>query len=86
MFEDGQVANATLADYLLPGIQDVPAPSMTLLEGGPDAEIHGLGEASLPPVMAAIANAVARATGVQLARPPVTPEAVLRGLREGADA
>jgi CO/xanthine dehydrogenase Mo-binding subunit len=85
LFDDGQVANATLADYLLPAIRDVPRPTITLLEGSEGAEIHGLGEAALPPVMPAIANAVARATGVQLRRTPLTPEAVLRGLREGFD-
>jgi CO/xanthine dehydrogenase Mo-binding subunit len=84
LFDDGQVANATLADYLLPAIRDVPSPTITLLEGAPGAEIHGLGEAALPPVMPAIANAVARATGVQVRRTPLSPEVVLRGLREGS--
>lgn len=80
-FDSGQLANASLADYMVAAAPDVPAPTITLLEGGPDAEIHGAGEAALPPVMPAIANAIARATGVQLLAAPVTAEGVLRGLR-----
>ena len=86
IFDAGQVTNGSLAEYMLPGMHDLPDPTMTILEGELGAEIHGLGEAALPPVMPAIANAVARATGVQLVRPPITAEAVLRGLRQGAGA
>ena len=43
------------------------------------AEVHGLGETALPPVPAAIANAVA-SLGVHVTALPLTPEAVLEAI------
>jgi CO/xanthine dehydrogenase Mo-binding subunit len=87
VFDGGQLSNGSLADYQIAAIRDLPAEmSFSILETDGPAEIHGLGEACLPPVMPAIANAVARATGVRLTSLPVTPEVVLRGLREQARA
>ena len=56
--------------------------SLNVLERPDPPEIHGLGEAALPPVMPAIANAVFDATGVRITDLPITPEKVLRGLAE----
>jgi CO/xanthine dehydrogenase Mo-binding subunit len=83
IFDGGQLTNGSLADYLIASARDLPA-RMTamILEDAEPHEVHGMGEACLPPVMPAIANAVARATGLALTRLPVTPELVLRGLRE----
>ena len=53
-----------------------------LLEHHESGEVHGIGETSVPPVMPAIGNAVYRATGVRIKDLPITPEKVLRGLRE----
>ena len=83
VFDGGQLANASLADYLVAGLRDLPRETTsTILEDDDPHEIHGMGEAALPPVMPAIANAVARATGVDVRTLPLTPESVLRGLRE----
>jgi CO/xanthine dehydrogenase Mo-binding subunit len=83
IFDGGQLANGTLADYLIPSVRDLPREmSRTILEDQEPHEIHGLGEAAMPPVTPAIGNAVARATGIRLTSLPITPEAVLRGLRE----
>jgi CO/xanthine dehydrogenase Mo-binding subunit len=87
LFDGGQLANATLADYLVPSIRDLPANlTTTILEDEDPHEIHGLGEAAHPPVMPAIANAVARATGIHLRTLPITPEAVLRAVRAAEEA
>jgi CO/xanthine dehydrogenase Mo-binding subunit len=84
-FDGGQLANGSLADYLIPSIRDLPADATrTILEDAEPHEIHGLGEAALPPVGPAIGNAVARATGIRLTTLPITPEIILRGLRSQA--
>jgi CO/xanthine dehydrogenase Mo-binding subunit len=41
-------------------------------------EIHGVGETLLPPVMAAIGNAIYNAVGVRIKDLPITPEKILK--------
>jgi CO/xanthine dehydrogenase Mo-binding subunit len=79
VFDGGQLQNANLGEYMLPSFPDVPEIGVTLLEGGDS--IYGLGETALPPVAPAVGNAVYRATGVRVRDLPITPEKVLRGLR-----
>ena len=84
--EDGQLTTGTFVDYGLPTaaftppidteIVEVPAP-----EGPYGAK--GVGEAPVVAAAAAVANAIAAATGgVRLRRLPMTPERVWRALRE----
>jgi CO/xanthine dehydrogenase Mo-binding subunit len=83
VFDGGQLQNGNLGDYMIPSLQDLPdGLSVSVLEHHEANEIHGLGETSLPPVMPAVGNAVARATGVRIQDLPITPEKVLRGLHE----
>ena len=42
----------------------------------------GMGEASLLPTAAAIANAIYDAIGVQIKELPITPEKILKALKE----
>jgi CO/xanthine dehydrogenase Mo-binding subunit len=82
IYDHGQLQNGNLGDYMIASIKDMPAHlDLTILEHPQPAEIHGIGETSLPPVMPAIGNAVYRATGVRITDLPITPEKVLRGLR-----
>lgn len=82
VFDRGQLQNATLADYMLTSIEDMPRElRVHVLEDPERGEIHGIGETSLPPVMAAIGNAVYQATGVRVKELPIMPEKILRGLR-----
>lgn len=82
VFDDGQLVNGSLADYMIASIQDLPRElDLQILEDPSDGEVHGLGETSLPPVMAAVGNALYRATGVRITDLPLTPEKVLRALR-----
>jgi CO/xanthine dehydrogenase Mo-binding subunit len=83
VFDGGQLQNGNLGDYMIPSLGDLPRSlSVSVLEHHEANEIHGLGETSLPPVMPAVGNAVARATGVRIQDLPITPEKVLRGLHE----
>ena len=73
---DGQIANANLSDYNLPAAGDLPARFTHELIERDGAEAHGLGETVLPPVPAAIGNALA-SLGIDLHELPMTPERVL---------
>jgi CO/xanthine dehydrogenase Mo-binding subunit len=83
VFDNGQLVNANMGDYLIPSIQDLPRTLSTIAleEPRPDAEMHGLGETTLPPVPPAIANALQAAAGVALRELPISPERVLTQLR-----
>jgi CO/xanthine dehydrogenase Mo-binding subunit len=84
LFDNGQLQNGNLADYMIPSLEDLPRLSLSVLEHPTSKEIHGIGETALPAVMPAVANAIARATGVRVTNLPITPEKILRGLREQA--
>jgi CO/xanthine dehydrogenase Mo-binding subunit len=82
--DGGQVTNASLADYKIPGIGDIPPIENVLV----DAEQHtgpfgakGLGESGTFGVSPAIANAIHDAVGVRITELPITAEAVFRALR-----
>jgi len=84
--DGGQVTNASLADYKIPGIMDVPP---VMANEAIDAYQHngpfgakGAGESATMCLSPAIANAIDDAVGVRLMELPLTPEAVLRALRE----
>ena len=85
VLEDGKVANASLGDYKLPTIRDVPRLETVLVESGGGLAPHGakaIGEFANNNPPAAIANAVADAVGVRLFEIPVTAEKVFRGLKD----
>jgi len=85
VFDGGQLQNGNLADYMIASAEDMPRElTVSVLENPASREIHGVGETSLPAVMPAIANAIARATGVRITDLPVTPEKILRGLAANA--
>ncbi len=77
-FADGQVTNANLSDYNIPAAADIPDMTYDLLERE-GAEIHGLGETALPPVPAAIGNAL-YSLGIHVTELPMSAEAVLEAI------
>ena len=81
--DGGQVTNASLADYKIPGIGDVPPMENELVateqHSGPFGA-KGLGETGTFGVSPAIANAIHDAVGVRITELPITAEAVLRAL------
>ena len=80
---DGQVANANLSDYEIPAFADLPGELSHDLIEREGAEIHGLGETALPPVPAAIGNALG-SLGVHVTELPMTPETVLAAIDQRA--
>jgi CO/xanthine dehydrogenase Mo-binding subunit len=78
-FADGQVANANFSDYNVPAAADLPLRMTHDLIERDGAEVHGLGETALPPVPAAIGNAL-HSLGLNVTDLPITPEAVLEAV------
>ncbi|WP_416954376.1 xanthine dehydrogenase family protein molybdopterin-binding subunit [Nocardioides sp. T5] len=83
VYTDGQLVNGSLADYMVPTMEDLPTDrSFDLVEDPERGEPHGLGEPALPPIAPAMSNAVYRATGVRVTSLPLTSERVYRALQE----
>ncbi|HEY6777871.1 MAG TPA: xanthine dehydrogenase family protein molybdopterin-binding subunit [Thermoleophilaceae bacterium] len=82
---DGQITNANLSDYNVPAAGDLPRRLTHDLIERDDAEPHGLGETALPPVPAAIGNALA-SLGLELTELPMTAERVLEAVDAAAPA
>jgi len=85
--ENGRTLNPTFVDYLMPTINMLPRIESVLVHGYPGAGPYGTkgaGEIGCVPPMAAIANAVYNATGVRIRKLPLSPENVLRALREAS--
>jgi CO/xanthine dehydrogenase Mo-binding subunit len=78
-FADGQVPNANFSDYNIPAAADLPKRLTHDLIEREGAEVHGLGETALPPVPAAIGNAL-HSLGLHVTDLPITPEAVLEAV------
>ena len=78
---EGQISNANLSDYSVPAIGDLPRQMTHELIEREGAEVHGLGETALPPVPAAIGNALG-SLGVHLTDLPMTAEDVLDAMPE----
>ncbi len=89
VFQDGQPLNAHLAEYKLPSIKDFPADYVSILLENPEADgpygARGIGEACVPPVVAALGNALYDACGVRLHELPITAEKIRRALRAQGD-
>jgi CO/xanthine dehydrogenase Mo-binding subunit len=84
-YDNGQVTNASFADYKIPGIHDIPARiENDIVEAeqtnGPYGA-KGVGESATFGVSPAIANAIHDAVGVRLTEMPLTPESVFRAIR-----
>ncbi len=87
LYEEGQLVTPSFSEYLMPTSMDMPRVQSIILESrsglGPFGA-KGIGEPSLTPVAPAIANAVADAIGARIFELPITPERVVRALREAA--
>jgi CO/xanthine dehydrogenase Mo-binding subunit len=84
-FDGGQIVNASLADYKIPSLLDIPP---LIHSEVVEAEQHsgpfgakGVGESGTFGVSPAIANAIDDAVGVRLTSLPLTAETLYRALR-----
>jgi len=83
--QDGYILTPTLATYLIPTVLDVPDVVDSIIVEHPDPVgpwgARGVGETPFIAVAPAVVSAVHDATGVWFDRLPLTPQAVLAGLR-----
>ncbi|BCM18717.1 xanthine dehydrogenase family protein molybdopterin-binding subunit [Mesorhizobium sp. J8] len=87
--KDGRLQNAGFLDYRIPVCSDLPMIDTQILEiPNPNHPygVRGVGETSIVPPLAAIANAVSNAVGVRMTHIPMSPPRILAALdaeREG---
>ena len=85
MSEDGRMLNPTFLDYRIPTILDLPMIESVIVEvpnPGHPFGVRGVGEASIPTPLAALANAIYRATGVRMYELPMTPAAIVKAMKK----
>ncbi len=81
--EDGRLQNAGFLDYRIPVASDLPMIDTVILEipnPGHPYGVRGVGETSIVPPLAAIANAVSASCGVRMTELPMSPPRVLKAL------
>jgi CO/xanthine dehydrogenase Mo-binding subunit len=83
-YDNGQLINPNLVDYVLPSLGDMPAAIDTIAIEIPDRNgpfgAKGIGESGLIPVAPAIANAVFDAVGVRIKDLPIKAEKIFLAL------
>jgi CO/xanthine dehydrogenase Mo-binding subunit/CO/xanthine dehydrogenase FAD-binding subunit len=85
IFEQGKMANPAYLHYALPRAGDVPRIRPILIEGGDPRGPYGakaIGECSINPPPAVIANAVYDAIGVRIRELPITPDKIVNALAQ----
>ena len=83
--DDGAMANSSLLDYRMPTSLDLPMIDTVIVEvanPGHPYGARGVGEASIVPPQAAMANAVYHASGARMRRLPMNPAAVTEAILE----
>ena len=83
--DSGQMMNSSFLDYRMPISLDLPMIDTVIVEvanPGHPLGVRGVGEVSLVPPMAAVANAIHDALGVRMERLPMNPGSVLEALWE----
>jgi CO/xanthine dehydrogenase Mo-binding subunit len=86
---DGRLQNAGFLDYRIPVCSDLPMIDTVILEiPNPNHPygVRGVGETSIVPPLAAIANAVSNAFGVRMTHLPMSPPRVLKALETAGKA
>ena len=79
----GRMENSSFLDYRMPTSLDTTMINTIIVEvanPGHPYGVRGVGEVPIVPPMAAIANAITRATGLRMGRLPMSPGAILEAL------
>jgi len=82
--EEGGMANSSFLDYRMPTSLDLPMIDAVIVEVPNPTHpfgIRGVGESSIISPMAAVSNAVSRATGVRFSQLPMSPGVILEVTR-----
>jgi CO/xanthine dehydrogenase Mo-binding subunit len=86
-FDEGRPVNPNFSDYRIPSMRDMPPLEHAFADSyeptGPFGA-KGLGELNMDPTAAVISNAIFDAVGVRIKTLPITPEKILKALREKA--
>jgi 4-hydroxybenzoyl-CoA reductase subunit alpha len=85
VYENGQFLNSNFIDYKIPSILDTPDMDVTIIESDDHEGPYGAkeaGEGPIHPVLPSIGNAIFDAIGVRMYELPITPDKVLRALKE----
>ena len=86
VFNDkGEMLNSSFLDYRMPTSLDLPMIDTVIVEvenPGHPFGLRGVGEVSIVPPMAVIANAIYRAIGVRLYQLPMSPSKVMAAILE----
>ncbi|HEX2174121.1 MAG TPA: molybdopterin cofactor-binding domain-containing protein, partial [Dehalococcoidia bacterium] len=81
--EEGRMLNSSFLDYRIPTALDLPMIETIIVEvpnPGHPYGVRGVGEVGIVPPMAAVANAIARATGQRFTDLPISPGRVIEKL------
>jgi xanthine dehydrogenase molybdenum-binding subunit len=82
----GRVLNNDFTDYKMLGPSDMPHAKIILIESAPDPigpmGAKSCGESALMGPIGSVANAIYDAIGIQFTEAPVTPEKVLKAIKE----
>jgi len=87
--QDGRLQNAGFLDYRVPVASDLPMIDTVIVETpnpGHPYGVRGVGETPIVPPLAAVANAIAAATGVRVTHVPMSPPRVLAAIEAARHA
>jgi CO/xanthine dehydrogenase Mo-binding subunit len=87
--DKGRLDNPTFLDYRVPVASDLPMIDTVIVEvPNPNHPygVRGIGETSIVPVKAAVANAIADAIGIRMTDLPMSPPKVLKAIGDAASS
>ena len=85
MSDNGELVNSSLLDYRMMTSLDTPMIDTVIVEvanPGHPFGVRGVGEASIVPPMAAVANAVHQATGLTIDKLPLSPGVLVAAIQD----